>query len=784
MIEQLIPRRKFRIQSKEFGNQWQTISYQKKASDVELEGGETVQHRIDNLVAKITELSTVIRNFKAQEGTDHDAFKRRIGLLYEQIRSGIGGVYNTFLTIEAEGEGAEDYNRLSGEFNTFQNQTRTKLTQLEAEVEELLSYEPDAEGGAEKVDAYDYLDKLIDELEEYMSLVLTQLAQVIGDGDITDVLLNANVDITDQTDTSLAAALKIQHGKISGLETMMNQMGVGNPPYIWERYEYSSSDDPTTCPVKVTAMTNTGDTTTYVPVWRVVFFYQPVFKLLKMTGYMGVSGTGTLDRSVYLSMDVETNKLRFFYTLLDNYERYQWINQDENGVISTVLDQYIDPRQGLLRNGYDTTTVLRVEQWSGLSLPSYYNFNYLGISMGDTGDTAYNPSGFSVWDSGLPEKPLNVDLTPIIGWGNHYVIRNNNIENTIELNNIINLPDRVYYPVIIIQYIGTEDSPKIQGVGQYDYFDLCNIVFNKGQNNEYSRTIKLFSSSSTTRFIGINDSLHYVPIATMFSGTNRYNVNYNNKTGEARASLLLDITKASIPTTGASLTDCEIIKNNLNNSESSYRVAPWNSYSHYQLRSISPPDQIFSNFDNNYEEDFHQQLSSYPHYKNGQLSHNKVSIEWLCNDLNSNDFIFGISYNTYYEITHPGIIPLPYSVIIWDKTTRSMQTSPFPNQDLITVLVSELWYNQYDTWRSENNLSFDAISISNNNNTYLPAQGLNGLNSSVFIFNSQETIPVFRKTVPNGYRAMVFEATTTYYPELTTIPIPENIGDAMMLISP
>lgn len=405
MIEQLIPRRKFRIQSKEFGNQWQTISYQKKASDVELEGGETVQHRIDNLVAKITELSNVIRNFKTQEGTDHDAFKRRIGLLYEQIRSGIGGVYNTFLTIEAEGEGAEDYNRLSGEFNTFQNQTRTKLTQLEADVEELLSYEPEAEGGAEKVDAYDYLDKLIDELEEYMSLVLTQVAQVIGDGDITDVLLNANVDITDQTDTSLAAALKIQHGKISGLETMMNQMGVGNPPYTWERYEYSSSDDPTTCPVKVTAMTNTGDTTTYVPVWRVVFFYQPVFKLLKMTGYMGVSGTGTLDRSVYLSMDVETNKLRFFYTLLDNYERYQWINQDENGVISTVLDQYIDPRQGLLRNGYDSTTVLRVEQWSGLTLPSYYNFNYLGISMGDTGDTAYNPSGFSVWDSGLPEKP-------------------------------------------------------------------------------------------------------------------------------------------------------------------------------------------------------------------------------------------------------------------------------------------------------------------------------------------------------------------------------------------
>lgn len=414
MIEQLIPRRKFRIQSKEFGNQWQTISYQKKASDVELEGGETVQHRIDNLVAKITELSTVIRNFKAQEGTDHDAFKRRIGLLYEQIRSGIGGVYNTFLTIEAEGEGAEDYNRLSGEFNTFQNQTRTKLTQLEADVEELLSYEPDAEGGAEKVDAYDYLDKLIDELEEYMSLVLTQLAQVIGDGDITDVLLNANVDITDQTDTSLAAALKIQHGKISGLETIMNQMGVGNPPYTWERYEYSSLDDPATCPVKVTAMTNTGDTTTYVPVWRVVFFYQPVFKLLKMTGYMGVSGTGTLDRSVYLSMDVETNKLRFFYTLLDNYERYQWINQDENGVISTVLDQYIDPRQGLLRNGYDSTTVLRVEQWSGLSLPSYYNFNYLGISMGDTGDTAYNPSGFSVWDSGLPEKPA--DTIEIVPW--------------------------------------------------------------------------------------------------------------------------------------------------------------------------------------------------------------------------------------------------------------------------------------------------------------------------------------------------------------------------------
>ena len=415
MIEQLIPRRKFRIQSKEFGNQWQTISYQKKASDVELEGGETVQHRIDNLVAKITELSTVIRNFKAQEGTDHDAFKRRIGLLYEQIRSGIGGVYNTFLTIEAEGEGAEDYNRLSGEFNTFQNQTRTKLTQLEADVEELLSYEPDAEGGAEKVDAYDYLDKLIDELEEYMSLVLTQLAQVIGDGDITDVLLNANVDITDQTDTSLAAALKIQHGKISGLETMMNQMGVGNPPYTWERYEYSSLDDPATCPVKVTAMTNTGDTTTYVPVWRVVFFYQPVFKLLKMTGYMGVSGTGTLDRSVYLSMDVETNKLRFFYTLLDNYERYQWINQDENGVISTVLDQYIDPRQGLLRNGYDSTTVLRVEQWSGLSLPSYYNFNYLGISMGDTGDTAYNPSGFSVWDSGLPEKPEDPVYAPTVG---------------------------------------------------------------------------------------------------------------------------------------------------------------------------------------------------------------------------------------------------------------------------------------------------------------------------------------------------------------------------------
>lgn len=415
MIEQLIPRRKFRIQSKEFGNQWQTISYQKKASDVELEGGETVQHRIDNLVAKITELSTVIRNFKAQEGTDHDAFKRRIGLLYEQIRSGIGGVYNTFLTIEAEGEGAEDYNRLSGEFNTFQNQTRTKLTQLEADVEELLSYEPDAEGNVEQIDAYDYLDKLIDELEEYMSLVLTQLAQVIGDGDITDVLLNANVDITDQTDTSLAAALKIQHGKISGLETMMNQMGVGNPPYTWERYEYSSSDDPTTCPVKVTAMTNTGDTTTYVPVWRVVFFYQPVFKLLKMTGYMGVSGTGTLDRSVYLSMDVETNKLRFFYTLLDNYERYQWINQDENGVISTVLDQYIDPRQGLLRNGYDSTTVLRVEQWSGLSLPSYYNFNYLGISMGDTGDTAYNPSGFSVWDSGLPEKPEDPVYAPTVG---------------------------------------------------------------------------------------------------------------------------------------------------------------------------------------------------------------------------------------------------------------------------------------------------------------------------------------------------------------------------------
>lgn len=381
MVEQLIPRRKFRIKSKEFGDQWQVVSYQKQASDVELTGGETVQQRIDRLIALVTELTTTITNTKSAEAQTHSELENEMNLLEADLKNGIREVEHELLNLDVEGDGAEDFTRLKTATENLKTATETKLDQLKLDVDELLNYELDPS----MTNIYDYLSDRIDRLRQHIELLLSGLSAIIGDGDITDVLYNAGIEITDTTDTSLVAALKQHHSKLIAQAAYYNDIGNMAPPYAWQKFEYDHNT-PAADSLVTVEVSNISLTVN----WHFVFYYLPVFKLLKVTGYVNLLQNGGTD-PVGVNVHILNKKLRLMYA--DSYQTmtntYSSLPYSDN--------LFIDHRQGVLMTDPADTKTFGFGYYDGAF--GIKQVDFFGISMGDDEDVVYRPSGFNVWST-------------------------------------------------------------------------------------------------------------------------------------------------------------------------------------------------------------------------------------------------------------------------------------------------------------------------------------------------------------------------------------------------
>lgn len=382
MVEQLIPRRKFRIKSREFGNQWQIVSYQKNASDVELTGGETVQHRIDNLVAIVTELTETITNLKTTEGQTHQDLENELNLLEDELRSGLRSVETDLLNRPVEGEGAEDFNRLKTATETLKTQTEQRLDDLQNRVRSLLDFELD-----NTIDIEDYLGDRIDALRDYIESVIMSLNMIIGDGDLYDVFYG----IEGIANQNIVEGLKIQHDALKMLTSYYNSIGNMAPPYTWEKYDFSSSVGDNEY-IRVETTNNA-----YVD-WHFVFYYLPVFKLLKVTGYVNLHEN---NGNAGVKVHVLNKKLKFLYA--DTYQTmvnvYSELKHEDN--------IFIDHSQGVLLTDPNKSEAFGFGYWDGET--GIKRIDAFGISIGDDTDVQYMPSGFNVWSSGANETINGID---------------------------------------------------------------------------------------------------------------------------------------------------------------------------------------------------------------------------------------------------------------------------------------------------------------------------------------------------------------------------------------